>query len=429
MRRGDHLMFFLTLCMMYIAPRLPVAHFGISGPSKSTVSLAIVTFVIWALLKPSRLIQCPKEIGKLPLFILWFSVFSILSTLSSGNLSNIITAVQYFLYAYLSVMLLSHYISAAINADQFQTSLKIIVFISFIYAVGVIVSMWTGPIYPYQVLDIGRNWGGVHLNQGVGFGVNANGASGILAVFCSLVIVFYKGTKFRRGLTIVVLITSLFLTISRAGIIGFMLGLIFVGILIITRNIIIGRKSMGNIFKRFGLMYTLICVVLAIFMFIETKPNIENSLLVGVGLGDTNIMEAEIARTHTWRKGLDNWSNGPTLYAMKGRGFRGTSSARNDYIATSHNFLIAALGDFGILGTLLFFVSYLWLFLNSVGLVMSDNKVGTFGVWTFVSLLFLNMTDSFFYGVEFVFLLTFISILIGICRKSIKPQLLPNHVL
>ncbi len=428
MRRGDHLMFFLSLCMMFIAPRLPVALFGISGPSKSTISMALFAFAIWVLLKPSRLIQFPKEAGKLPLFIIWFSIYSIISTLSSGNLSNLITSVQYFLYAYLGVMLLSHYLSAVINAGQFQTSMKIIVFISFVYAVGVIVSMWTGPIYPYQILDIGRNWGGVYLTQGVGFGVNANGVSGILAVFCCLVIVLYKETKFKRAMTIVVLITSLFLTISRAGIIGFMLGMIFVATLIITRNIITGIKTRGNIYIRFGLSYTLICVLLAIFMYFETKPNIKRSLLVGLGLGNTGIMEIESARTNTWKKGLENWQNGPTLEILKGRGFRGTASDEEDYIATSHNFLIAALGDFGLLGTLLFFVSYLWLLLNAVGLVMTDNKVGTFGVWTFVSLLFLNMTDSFFYGVEFVFLLTFISILIGINSKSIKSQLVLNHV-
>ena len=58
----------------------------------------------------------------------------------------------------------------------------------------------------------------------------------------------------------------------------------------------------------------------------------------------------------------------------------------------------------------------------SFKLAMRGNKIGLFGVWTLGGLFFLNMTEVFFYGVEFLYLLVFIMTLVAMQQKSIDSK-------
>jgi len=419
MRRLDHFLFSMTLIMMYIAPRIPASVISSSAASKSSISLAIIALGFWALSKPSRLIQYPKSFSRLPLFVLWFSVYSIASTLLSGNLSNLLTAVQYMIYAYLSIMLFANYFADAVSANQIKTTVNIIVLVALAYGLGIIVSTRTGPIYPDQVLEIGRNWQGVYLDQGVGFGVNANNSSGIIGVFAILTIMFYKAAKFNRISVIAVLTVALFLTISRAGILGFMTSMIFV-MSILTANIVItGRmtRSRANVILMLG--FAFVAILISVVLFMENNPTIKSSLLEGFGLGETKITEAESSRINMWQRGLEQWMDSPLLESITGYGFRGTASVQEKYVGTVHNFFIAVLGDFGILGVLLFFVPYSLLLRKAFVLALNNDKAGIMGVWALVALLFMNMTEIYFYGVEYLLLLTIISLLIGIDKNPL----------
>lgn len=414
MKRNDHLMFFLTMVFMFIAPRVSASIFGIGGPSKSTISLALAPLLVWAVLNPSRLIQYPQNAGRLPLFIIWFSGFSILSTLLTGNLGNLVNALQYFLYAYLGVMLLSHYLQAAISSDQLQTAIKMALFVAVPCALGVVVSVWTGPFYPHQVLEIGRHWQGVLLMQGVGFGVNANSVSGVLSWFNVLTISLYEASGGKRAAVIGLLTCALFLTISRAGIGSFFLGMLAV-MAFIFLDIVINRRMSKGYFDRLIMLGAMFfCVVIGVALFALYKPTLGSSIAEGFGLGGTSIVGSESGRISAWQRGIDKWVDSPLFEAVKGYGFRGSSSIMENYIETSHNFFVSVLGDFGIIGLALFVISYVWLLFKAIGLLMSSDKIGIFGTWSLVALLLQNMTETFFYGIEYVFILTVTAVLLSV---------------
>ena len=93
------------------------------------------------------------------------------------------------------------YLSLVQNANDFLITTRIINFIGIVYSLGLIVSIFIGPIYPLQLGDTMSLWGGLRIQQGVGFGVNQNSVGGILVLLFIFYISFVN-SKFNESFII-----------------------------------------------------------------------------------------------------------------------------------------------------------------------------------------------------------------------------------
>lgn len=410
--KRDHFFYTLTLALMFLAPRVPTSLLISSAPTKSSISLAIVGLGLWAVWRPNYILRPRMQLGVLHLFLLIYAAYGLTVTMLNFDSSGTPYAAQNLLYAFLAAMLITNYIYYACRYNQFDKVIRRTVAIAVIYAFGVIISYWTGPIYPEQVMEYGRFWAGVYYSQGIGFGVNQNSVGGAMLVFLPVIVLIYSAKGFQRAALSVISIAALLLTISRAAILGCAVGFAAMYLAIAVRP----WFGLGSTRKQKRTIVWATCMAAAVagglFVLLSMNDELRTSVIEGFGLGSYGLYETETARTHAWNRGISFWKENSIPGIVFGEGFRGSAIVSDQYFGTAHNFFLAALGDFGVIGFLLFFVPYLALLWRSWLIAMRGERRGVFGVWTLFSLFFLNLTETFFYGVEFVFLLTFVAVLI-----------------
>ena len=406
----DHKLFFITMALLFLAPRLPAYILFPFSPLRSSLSFGIVGLVLWGLFRLKYLRRIPHDIGPWPKVLILFAVYSLLISLPSFKISSMFGATQYLIYTFLSVMLLGNYLSRAVEYGEIRTVIRILMIIAVIYAVGVIVSIWTGPIYPHQTLYIGRRWLGVSINEGVGFGVNQNSVAGVMIVFISAAVLLLRTSPFRRFILVCLLVLALMVTVSRAGILGLVAGMIFMFIPQILSWLML-RSLRARLL--YSVALTSAFIVTMLFIILQINPDKKLSLMEGFGFGGTSIIHSENARIYLWLMGFKFWSESPIPQAIAGHGFRNSAIMSLEAWVTSHNFFLSVLGDFGLIGLFLFLLLYTGSLSTSMKLARRGKNVGLFGTWTMSSLFLLNMTENFFYGVEFIFLLVFIMVLVG----------------
>lgn len=419
--KKDHILFLLTLVLIFISPKFPIGQYITVLPDKSGISLGLLGFIIWAAFRPLYLIRIPNKVSSTLLWV-FFALYILIISFISFNLSSIAYALQFFLYSYFVIFLIGNYLWRAQLHGEIPTMLRIIAFVSVVYGLGSIISVFTGPIYPHQVMAHARLWDGKWLQQGVGFGVNQNGVGGILLFFISFAWFCWQKNSLKEIAVLFILFVAIISTMSRSAIVALAISIIFTMMMTILA-LIFNYYSIS--LKRFTTcLLILIIVMLTVFSGIQFNGT-NNDYLAwmfkeGFAAGDvTDMLEGESARFTAWEKGIDNWSESGSFHLLFGQGMKASSSFNSTNWNSPHNLYIAFLGDFGLLGFLLFLLVILYYFYRSLTLSLSGNRIGFFGLFFLTGLLFHNMTECFLYGIEYVIILLITFLIINL--KINKP--------
>jgi O-antigen ligase len=165
-----------------------------------------------------------------------------------------------------------------------------------------------------------------------------------------------------------------------------------------------------------GISSLLVVTVFLLLIIVSVpKLNYFRSLVLGFGITGTEILDSDLlTRFDLWKAGIKAYLNNGFISQLIGKGFRNT-----DYLnelgawITPHNFYINSLGDFGIIGTALFIVSFIIFIIKAVYhiLVSNNTYIIKFSFVAIIGLLTMNMTETFFYSPTLIImtLLIFIS--------------------
>ncbi len=413
--KNDHAGFMIFLICSLIAPKIPLGFAAL--PGKSSISLGIVGLFIWALLSPRHILRIKCAPNYLPpQGLLVFGVYAFSISLASFNLVTIAYATQYFLYLLLGYLLFSGYLTRAAAFEQLSVTYRILTFVGFFFAAGVIVSVWTGPLYPHQVINTARQWGGLYIQQGVGFAEGTNGAGAILIVFSAFFWFVCRWHNKYSWLFVSVAIIALLSTISRSAIGAFAIGLALSLFIAVIRATLRAKISQQTIRSVGFFLLTLIVVGIVGFFYNLENRGYANAIALGFGLGDSGIIQSDTeTRLTLWRKGIDIWSDGTVCEQLFGKGFRNSLNFTSGSAAwlTPHNAYLEILGDFGVIGLMLFLLPMLR-FVIRTGircLRFGGTNIERAAFVTIVSLLVHNMTECFFYSPVLINLVMLVLIL------------------
>lgn len=399
----DHIGFALFMSLLLIAPKIPVKVPG--GIEKSSISLGLAGLIIWFFAHPKKLFHFPRLDGFHPLLLLViFAIYAFIVSLLSASIVSVAYAVQFLAYAVIGTVLMRRYARCYIRTDSRNASL-ILFGIAVIYAIGMLISLFTGPIYQYQTIWTARGWEGFHIQQGVGFSENQNMAGGVVAFFIAACIYMYRGKAWKKWLLLCVLLFALFATLSRSAIISFLLALTFVLCLGNLRPLVQRVSIKISVIKDTGfvmsaLSFLIITVALGVYL---TNKSLLSAILYGFGLSNEHgaFLHDLVARFRLWWWGLDTWASKSLLKMIFGGGFR-SSMTISSYQTwhTAHNVYITILGDFGVIGLSLFLAAIFGAFLRYAHSFLTDKagRLEKFGLMTVLALSIQNMTGEFFYS-------------------------------
>lgn len=335
--------FALTLALLLLAPGIP---FG-----AGFVSVAGFGFVLWFLLSADlpllRFLRVPSLLG-----LIGFAIYALLVSMANAKPGAIVYAVQFGGYVLLASMLLPAYLS---DEGRRRNAWRIVAVIGGVYCIGLMVSIWSGPIYPWQANGWHKAYGDLQIARAMGFGESAGVAGGIAAVFACFAFFVYRRRE-RLVLPLIVLtLASLLATGTRSAIAAFLAAVIMLAILGAVRPLLGSPVTRRAMTMRAGTIVLCAAVPLVIIAatpaFYSMTPAVERLVL------DDHHRTNDIAmRLSTWQEGLNKWAARDEIAVqMFGAGFRsGGITARRGVYDTSHNAYIEALLDFGVVGLLLF---------------------------------------------------------------------------
>lgn len=365
--KTDHFLFIVLLSAMLISPKLSLPFAGLAD--KSGLSMGIFGLALYVIARPGYLLRRKGWRYSFPVkWLLIFSGYALLISLVTLNPVLVAYAGQYLVYIWFSAFILGAYLRKAARMEQLHVVYKIIAWIGLVYALAVLVSLRTGPLYSHHAMDYGRLWGGVYIQQGVGFSDGPNGAASILIVLCSFFMFKYRFLDRRAWIFSLAAVLALLATISRSAILSFLIGiaawLVVEGVRIFVHKKTLSRSAVFS-FRSAGFV-VLILSFLALVLLLNNSENFQavlNSIARGFGINDEfGTFGTDVSiRTALWDQGLALWSGGSVFERFFGLGFRGSFSLA-DGVAwiTPHNAYIAMLGDFGLIGTFFFIAAVFW---------------------------------------------------------------------
>lgn len=397
--KRNHICFCIVILLLFIFPKISTE--SINLPAASSISLGFIGLVGWAIISPRYLLfylNNLKERGVFSVINLpfLFSCYIIVTSLLSENFISLIYAIQYSLYLILSIALFSGYFNEVFRLNQSHYLFNIISWISLIFSIGAIVSIFTGPIYPHQVITPLRTLeNNIYFPRAIGFTENANFTGGILIVFFAFNWFLYSRKRFQKFWNILEF-TALLMTISRSAILSIIAAFLFYTFL---------RLFFAKIFDKRVFMLLIIIPFVILFvltiMLLFFDESITSNLIGSFGFGgDYRIDSDTDERLGLWNNGLQNWLNGNGFQIIFGQGFRNSFSTTGIAWETPHNLYIAMLGDFGIAGILLFVSPLIFVLLQTSIDICRIKKPGieSFTMVSLLGLLIHNGTEVFFYS-------------------------------
>lgn len=388
------------LGLLLLAPGIPLGGF-LGAPSMSSVSLGAVGIVLWAALGAThrRSDRFGARLVPAALLVI-FAIYALCISLLSSNLIAMAYSLQYAFYLIGAYILLRGYLSP--GGRWGDSGARLLAFVAAIFAVGCIVSLWTGPIYKGEAGFAARQWGGLYIPQGVGFASSPNEAGGLLIVLTALV--WFAVPRASRKLKALVFI-ALLATISRSAITAFALGIASLGALLVFRALVVGKVPKISLESALVLSLTLVVTSAIVIMLAFNRSSghdgLVSALAQGFGVGPDSLVAEDIAgRVTLWETGLDTWLAGEWHKRVLGRGFRQSFDIAENVWRTPHNAYLAVLGDFGLVGLLLLLLPFVWfLFLCAQRIIKRGGTGAERGAWVaVVALLLHNMTEVFFYA-------------------------------
>jgi len=405
----DHVGFSVFLALLLLAPQVPL-RLGGALPDLSGVGLGVLGLAIWFVLVPGHMLRlCVSPVAAL--LLCTFALYALMVSVVSMRLSSIAYALQYSVYVIMGWLMLGGYLKRAAHKGQLEVVVRIIAVIGLVYSIGVIVSVWTGPIYPHQVLWSARNWGGYFIQQGVGFAEGTNLAGATLIVFCAL-FCFAIRTRWVSVYALAAL-TALMLTISRGSIFGFVVGVCALWALDGLRIISYVRFRRGTTIRVLA-MVGFLSIMILFGLIMLPSDGLLTAIGTGFGFGGEGLTQSESTRFEYWLMGLKVWADGDIWQLLFGRGFRGSMMfSESGAWLTAHNMYITILGDFGVIGLFLFLAVFVF-FLVPVALrIIRDGGSGLERAClvAVLGLLAHNMTEAYLYSPT---LITLLLILFGL---------------
>ena len=397
----NNLGFVLFMSLLLIAPKIPLKIPG--GAAGSSVSLGLAGLVLWYLAYPEKLFYFPRLNFSHPLFwIIIFAIYAFVVSLLSGSMVSIAYSVQYLLYVVLGTILMKRYGYNFANMSHNRTR-SIFFAIAILFSVGILISILTGPIYPHQVGATQRQWAGLAIQHGVGFSEAYNIAAPVVIFFATACIYMYRGKTWKKWILLSLLLFALLATLSRGAIFSFALAL---GLVYSLDSIVplVQRASIKvSVLKNIGfvisaLSFLIILIGLGIY---SVNKSVLIAILSGFGLSHQHgVVSRDMAtRFNLWAWGMDVWTSGGLLKMIFGGGFRSSMTVGAAW-KDAHNVYITILGDFGIIGLMLFlgalsaaFFRYARSFLTGRARVVEK-----FGLLVLLALSIHNMTGPYFYS-------------------------------
>ena len=409
----NHIWFTFFMLLLLIAPQFPIKIPG--GIERSSVSLGLAGLVLWFFSNPRKILFFPRVGVSHPSFwIIIFAVYAFVVSLLSRSMVSIAYSVQFLAYAVLGSVLFRQYARNSTKTNSCKAD-PILFGVATIYSIGMIVSLFTGPIYPHQTIWTARPWGDFYIQQGVGFSESQNVAGIVVVFFAASCIYMYDGRAWKRWILLCLLLLALLVTLSRSAIFSFLLAFAFVCCFDKFGPIIQRGSIKVSVFKNIG--FVISALSFAATIYILGIYCVNKSLLFGIlpffnVAGKSGLLASHMAdRFNLWSWGLNTWASGGLLKVIFGGGFRSsmTISATGAW-RTAHNVYITMLGDFGIVGLALFLAALFGAFFRYARLFLTGKARGIekFGLMVVLALSIHNMTGPYFYSPVCLSLLIYI---------------------
>lgn len=399
----NHIGFALFMLLLLIAPKIPIKIPG--GIERSSVSLGLAGLIIWFLTYPGKIFHLPQIAPSHPLFwIILFAIYAFVVSLFSLSIVSIAYSVQFLAYAVLGTILMRRSAQDLLKTNWQSTDI-ILSGIALIYSVGILISLFTGPIYPHQTFWTIRHWGGLNIQQGVGFSESQNAAGAVAIFFIAAGAYMPRNETNQKQILVCLPLLALLATLSRSAIISFLLAFTLLFCLdklsVITqrdRNKAPAVKDTGLVLLVLG--FAVVAALLGIYL---VNKSLLQAVLSGFGLsgGPSVIWSDFCARLDLWRRGLNTWASKGLPAMVFGSGFR-KSMAISSYGTwyTPHNVYIAILGDFGIVGLVLFLTAIFKAMVHYARPLLTGKarRSEKFGLMVVSAMSIHNLTGEFFYS-------------------------------
>lgn len=393
--------FALFMSLLLIAPKIPLRISG--GAAGSSVSLGLAGLVLWYLAYPEKLFCFPRLNFSHPLsWLIIFAIYAFIVSVLSTDIISIAYSLQYLLYVVLGTILMKRYGCNFANMNC-KRARSILFAVGIVFSIGIVVSLFTGPIYPHQVRTTQRQWAGLAIQQGVGFSEAYNIAAPVVIFFAAACIYLYRGKTWKKWILLSLLLFALLATLSRGAIFSFALALGFVYCLDSVEPLVQRASVKVSVLKniRFVTLTFAALVITLIVAIHSTNKWLLPAILSGLGLTHQHsVVSTDMAaRFSLWAWGMDVWASGNLLRMVFGGGFRSSMTVGAAW-KDAHNVYISILGDFGIIGLVLFLGTLSAAFFRYARLFLTGKARGIekFGLLVLLTLSIDNMTGPYFYS-------------------------------
>jgi hypothetical protein len=383
--------FALFLALLLIGPSIPVPGLAVTA----SLSPAAAGLVVWFMLAPRlpvrAVLTMPTVLG-----LIGFSIYVLLVSMVSGRLISITYALQYTFYTVLGGVLIPAYLVHKLRQGRELEAWRVVAWVGAIYAAGIIVSLWTGPIYSFQDAG-GKHYGSLLILRAHGFSESVNAAGGIAALISVFYLFLYPPSRLQSAVLASLSVTGLVLTLSRSAIVAFTLAVCVLGALLVFRALFL-RGKVGRLRLRLvpvGFVALVIVAGIASYQQPMVAAAWERLVL------DQEYLDRDVdTRLEHWSEGAERWANLSPAEQTIGAGFRGGAVhvSRGTFI-TAHNVYLEMLGDFGIIGLLTFLAVLAASTIGATRLILLRPKesLARFCFCGLVILIVHNMTEVFFY--------------------------------
>lgn len=415
-RRG----FVASMAALLFLPHVPLT-LNLGQPSRSTLSLAFVALLYWAISCRFSPVwrQVVREKYHYVTLIQIVAAYQFAITLVGVHLVLILYSAQWLLYVALAVWLVSGYYQLAAHLGRQRVLLHDLEMMALVYAGGLLVSLRTGPFYPWQVGWYERIGENITIVSAVGFGTGKNGAGAIMMMLAPFIL-FSSSQGFKRVAESILVLAGLFATFSRGSLVGLVGGLLVVlalgGFLFLAGKVCIRRSHLIV-----ALMALITAGILAVTLGFavagyDSRGGYLDTVVSMIAPSSGSLFMQDLAgRAEIWRNGLSDIAGSSSREVIFGHGFRNASQI-GDFFAggasawtSTHNSYIEFVFDFGIVGGLLMSVWWLSAMWKCLSGMMSrergcrkTNIIAAVGMMSFA---ILNISETYFYGVELMVLM------------------------
>ncbi|RED65821.1 O-antigen ligase family protein [Cohnella lupini] len=411
-----HIWFLLFLLMAIVAPKISLS--WIVGGNNS-LSLGIIGLLGWLIFTKRGQIKVVESNQKYLLkIILCIGLYCLTISVFTLNIVSILYSIQYFMYIFLSLLVYRRYLNEiVISQIGMNTLVNILLVVGFISALGVFLSLAVGPIYASQVGAYTIHWNGLNLTRGVGFYSSANFAGTFQMIF-SLVGIFlqkYATLRYKKLITFLIIV-SLLLTFSRSAIFSFIIAFCFV------YGIRLFSGLLNNNLKLKLKSALILILVINIFVIFVISLYLNKNSVILQGFFGEQFSNDLLSRTEKWNSGWSMWLEMSKTQEVLGVGFRNSMQINPITGAwmTPHNFYIAFLIEFGLIGLALYLIIIISMFLRTcLNIYNKFEQMNKFILGTFIALMIQNYSELFLYDPVLVSILILV-IYFSIYQKHLK---------